>query len=140
MANTETNRNCTILNWKALYFYMHCQLPKHLFGTLLIRVTDTETQSWFWLPIPKPGFGRTLVTWQNFRTCDHNWTQPICNWSDLKVVVTMYVFPHKFLLLWSAFVCDVGYISIVTQYLVWASESPYQWVFPLPNCSFLTAQ
>ena len=22
--------------------------------------TDTETQSWFRLPIPKPGFGRTL--------------------------------------------------------------------------------
>ena len=136
----KTNGNCTMLNWKALYFYMHCQLPKHLFGTLLIRVTDTETQSWFRLPIPKPGFGRTLLIWQNCRTCDHNWTQPICNWSDLKVVVTMYVFPHEFLLLWSAFVCDVGYISIVTQYLVWASESTYQWVFPLPNCSFLTAQ
>ena len=24
--------------------------------------TNTETQSWFWLPIPKPGFGRTLFT------------------------------------------------------------------------------
>jgi hypothetical protein len=23
--------------------------------------TDTETQSWFRLPIPKPGFGRTLL-------------------------------------------------------------------------------
>ena len=23
----------------------------------------------------------------------------------------MYVFPHEFLLLWSAFVCDVGYIQ-----------------------------
>ena len=23
--------------------------------------TDTETQSWFRLPLPKPGFGRTLL-------------------------------------------------------------------------------
>jgi hypothetical protein len=25
-----------------------------------VTETDTETQSWFRLPIPKPGFGRTL--------------------------------------------------------------------------------
>ena len=31
-------RNCTILNWKALYFYMSCQLPKHLFGILLLSI------------------------------------------------------------------------------------------------------
>jgi hypothetical protein len=36
--DTETNRNYTILNWKALYFYMSCQLPKHLFGILLISI------------------------------------------------------------------------------------------------------
>ena len=87
-----------------------------------------------------PTIWQLRLTLAHTRTGDHNWTQPICNCSDLKVVVTMYVFPHEFLLLWSAFVCDVGYISIVTQYLVWASESPYQWVFPFPNSSFLTAQ
>jgi hypothetical protein len=32
-------------------------LGKKSYGT----ETDTETQSWFRLPIPKPGFGRTLV-------------------------------------------------------------------------------
>ena len=31
-------------------------LGKKSYGT----ETDTETQSWFRLPIPKPGFGRTL--------------------------------------------------------------------------------
>jgi hypothetical protein len=31
-------------------------LGKKSYGT----ETDTETQSWFQLPIPKPGFGRTL--------------------------------------------------------------------------------
>ena len=28
--------------------------------------TDTETWSWFRLPIPKPGFGRTLVWDKNY--------------------------------------------------------------------------
>ena len=32
-------------------------LGKKSYGT----ETDTETQSWFRLPIPKPGFGRTLI-------------------------------------------------------------------------------
>ena len=32
-------------------------LGKKSYGT----ETDTETQSWFRLPIPKPGFGRTLL-------------------------------------------------------------------------------
>ena len=31
-------------------------LGQNCYGTK----TDTETQSWFRLPIPKPGFGRTL--------------------------------------------------------------------------------
>jgi hypothetical protein len=31
-------------------------LGKKSYGT----ETDTETRSWFRLPIPKPGFGRTL--------------------------------------------------------------------------------
>jgi hypothetical protein len=33
-------------------------LGKKSYGT----ETDPETQSWFQLPIPKPGFGRTLIT------------------------------------------------------------------------------
>ena len=32
-------------------------LGKKSYGTK----TGTETQSWFLLPIPKPGFGRTLL-------------------------------------------------------------------------------
>ena len=31
-------RNCTTLNWKVLYFYMCCQLPKHLFSILHISI------------------------------------------------------------------------------------------------------
>ena len=33
-------------------------LGKKSYGT----ETDTETRSWFRLPIPKPGFGRALLT------------------------------------------------------------------------------
>ena len=36
-------------------------LGKKSYGTK----TDTETQSWFRLPIPKPGFGRTLLLRKN---------------------------------------------------------------------------